>query len=161
MQSSSLIFSAICFDYMFIAFSRCFVDFLYVFIMFSCNSRLQSLGGILCRFAVLSANTYIFGDDLIFKISCLIIDWKLSWTFLNFNDLIMSSKSFSKHCISVVCAGCQLDLKPKDYLVVSFLFFPFKKKNAFYLIRLITLSILSISFNWYDDLDGVGIFFSE
>ena len=35
-QCGHLMFSAICFASMFIAFSRRFVDFLYVFVMFSC-----------------------------------------------------------------------------------------------------------------------------
>ena len=47
----------------------------------------------------------------------------------------MSSKSFSKHCISVICVECGLDLKPKVSLAVSFLLLSFKKKDAFHLIR--------------------------
>ena len=65
-----------------------------------------------------------------------------------FNDLIISSKSFLKHCISMICAGFHLDLKPKASLAGSLLLVSFKKKNAFHFSRLMTLSILLISFNW-------------
>ena len=65
-----------------------------------------------------------------------------------FNDLIMSSKSFLKHCISMICAGFHLDLKPKASLAGSLLLVSFKKKNAFHFSRLMTLSILLITFNW-------------
>ena len=83
---------------------------------------------------VLSANTNTFGDYLIFKIGRFILVWKSSWTFLNFNSLIISSKSFSKYFLLVICAGCRLELNLKVSLAVSLLSVSFKKKKAFHLI---------------------------
>ena len=80
---------------------------------------------------------------------------KLSLTFLNCIEQIISSKSFSKLCSLFIGAGCCFDLKTKVsflltlislLLVLLLSLLPLWKKDFFYFIGFITLTLLVLGY---------------
>ena len=70
-----------------------------------------------------------------------------SFTLRNLMFSIIRIRSSSKFFIWAICGGDFLEFKP--YLYFSPAVQPFKKKNAFHLIRLTTFSTFSISLYFY------------
>ena len=149
-----------CFAFKLIAFSKQGVSLLYVLVMLLVNNFLYSVGESPYMFVVSSVGINTLGQVLTFVISAFIKFWNLLFMFLILMDFIMSSRSFLNASSSLICAGQFFDLKPKDSLSHSITLL-LMKKCAFHRICLITLSILSKRFNWYDDFDGIGIFFKD
>ena len=118
------------------------------FLVGSCNAVPQEF--VVLRLVkcvkVLSAGMKAFVELLILLMSLLSLFWNLLLTFLNFTLCTMSRGSASNLSNSLFCGGHFLDLKPKLLLVTTLLlsFSLRSKKNAFHLIRLMTLSTFSI-----------------
>ena len=105
------------------------------------------------KFEVLSAGMKAFVELLILLMSLLSLFWNLLLTFLNFTLCTMSRRSASNLSNSLFCGGHFLDLKPKLLLVTTSLLSSSlrSKKNAFHLIRLMTLSTFLIRLlRWFE-----------
>ena len=119
------------------------------------------------RFLVLSDGTKTSFGFRIFAMSVLIFFWTSSLTSLNSRLPMRLNMSAMKAFISSACGGDFRFFRPyfSPWQSASFSLSCSsprrRKKNAFCLILLITLSTISMSFFWQVSTAGIGMFFQE
>ena len=155
MRSSSLMFLAVYFTFMFIAFCKRIFQFLHILAIFLYSNFFLVTRQHFYKFIAPFVETKAFGDDFVFEKLFFVFASKSSFKFDIFFYFI-SNKSFSKLSSSLIFAACWYDLKTNASLLISLMLLllvllvsqlSLMKKNIFHLIRFITLSILSINFN--------------
>ena len=101
---------------------------------------------------VISAGMNKLGKWFTFAIYAFIKFWKLLLMFLNLMNFTISNRSLSSASSFLISAG---------QFFITFDHITNHEKVCFPSHTFNTLSILSISFNWKDGFNGIGIFFKD